>query len=124
MSKVKRRPQSHRAEVPMTSTAPTGRVLVVEDDRAFRHAISTFLREAGHETTEVADGHAALAAVTDRPFDVMLLDIGLPGISGLDVLREVQNLATPPRVVMITADDTSETLLKAVRGQADRYVTK
>ena len=54
----------------------------------------------------------------------MLLDIGLPGMSGLDVLTEVQNLAAPPRVVMITADDTSETLLKAVRGQADRYVTK
>ena len=57
-------------------------------------------------------------------FDVILLDIGLPGISGLDVLAEVKRLDAPPRVVMITADDTSETLLKAVRGQADRYVTK
>ncbi len=54
----------------------------------------------------------------------MLLDVGLPDMSGLDVLAEVQNLATPPRVVMITADDTPETLLKAIRGQADRYVTK
>jgi DNA-binding response OmpR family regulator len=108
----------------MAPTGTGGRVLVVEDDRAFRHAISTFLHEAGHRITEVADGRAALAALADQPFDVILLDIGLPGISGLDVLSEVQNLSVPPRVVMITADDTSETLLQAVRRQADRYVTK
>jgi CheY-like chemotaxis protein/anti-sigma regulatory factor (Ser/Thr protein kinase) len=108
----------------MTPTAAVGRVLVVEDDRAFRHAISTFLREAGHHITEVSDGPAALAALTGQLFDVILLDIGLPGISGLDVLAEVKRLDAPPRVVMITADDTSETLLKAVRGRADRYVTK
>src|SRR6185295_4745574 len=58
------------------------------------------------------------------PFDVMLLDVGLPGMSGLDVLTEVRGLAAPPRVVMITADDTPQTLLKAVRGQADRFITK
>jgi DNA-binding response OmpR family regulator len=108
----------------MAPATATGRVLVVEDDRAFRHAIGMFLREAGHDATEVSDGPAALAALADRPFDVVLLDIGLPGISGLDVLTEIQNVAVPPRVVMMTADDTSESLLRAVRGQADRYVTK
>ena len=108
----------------MTPTAAGGRVLVVEDDRAFRHAISTFLREAGHDVTEVADGRTALAMLGGQPYDVMLLDIGLPDISGLEILEEVQRVPSPPRVVMITADDTSETLLKAVRGQADRYVTK
>lgn len=108
----------------MTPTAAGGRVLVVEDDRAFRHAISTFLREAGHDVTEVADGQKALAALAGQPYDLMLLDIGLPDISGLEVLAEAQRGPSPPHVVMITADDTSETLLKAVRGQADRYVTK
>jgi CheY-like chemotaxis protein/anti-sigma regulatory factor (Ser/Thr protein kinase) len=108
----------------MTPTAAGARVLVVEDDRAFRHAISTFLREAGHDVTEVADGRTALAMLAGQPYDVMLLDIGLPDISGLEILEEVQRLPSPPRVVMITADDTSETLLKAVRGQAERYVTK
>lgn len=108
----------------MMPTAAGGRVLVVEDDRAFRHAISTFLRDAGHEVTEIADGRNALAALAGQPYDVMLLDIGLPDISGLEVLAEVQGSSSPPRVVMMTADDTSETLLKAVRGQADRYVTK
>jgi CheY-like chemotaxis protein/anti-sigma regulatory factor (Ser/Thr protein kinase) len=108
----------------MVPTTAGRRVLVVDDDRAFRHAISTFLRDAGHATTEVSDGPAALAALAASPFDVLLLDIGLPGMSGLDVLSQLPQLSVFPRVVMITADDTSETLLKAARGQADRYVTK
>ena len=73
---------------------------------------------------QAADGRAALDALGGEAFDVLLLDVGLPDMSGLEVLAAVQKLATLPRVVMITADDTPETLLKAVRGQADRYITK
>jgi DNA-binding response OmpR family regulator len=102
----------------------SSRILVVDDDRGFRHAMSTLLEEAGHSVVQAADGFAALRELAGEAFDVMLLDVGLPGMSGLDVLTAVQVLAAPPRVVMITADDTSETLLKAVRGQADRYITK
>jgi two-component system KDP operon response regulator KdpE len=102
----------------------SSRILVVDDDRGFRHAMSTLLQEAGHSVVQAADGIAALRELAGEAFDVMLLDVGLPGMSGLDVLTAVQVLAAPPRVVMITADDTSETLLKAVRGQADRYITK
>ena len=54
----------------------------------------------------------------------MLLDIGLPGMSGLEVLAEARRIPTPPRVVMMTADDTPETLLKSFRGQAHRFVRK
>jgi DNA-binding response OmpR family regulator len=102
----------------------SSRILVVDDDRGFRHAMSVLLQEAGHTVVQAADGLAALRELAGEAFDVMLLDVGLPGMSGLDVLEAVQILAAPPRVVMITADDTSETLLKAVRGQADRYITK
>ena len=109
----------------MTSGAiAKSRVLVVDDDRGFRHAIGTLLQEAGHLVVQAADGRAALDALGGEAFDVVLLDVGLPDMSGLDVLAAVQNLATLPRVVMITGDDTPETLLKAIRGQADRYVTK
>ena len=109
----------------MTSqTRASNRILVVDDDRAFRHAMSVLLQEAGHSVVQAADGLSALRELAGEAFDVMLLDVGLPGMSGLDVLEAVQILAAPPRVVMITADDTSETLLKAVRGQADRYITK
>jgi len=102
----------------------SSRILVVDDDRGFRHGMSAILTDAGHVVLQAGDGPAALRALQDEPYDLMLLDVGLPGMSGLEVLAAVQSLAVPPRVVMITADDTSETLLKAVRGQADRFVTK
>jgi DNA-binding response OmpR family regulator len=109
----------------MTSSTPArGRILVVDDDRAFRLAMATILTESGHLVVQAADGLAALRELAGTSFDVMLLDVGLPGMSGLDVLPQVGNLAAPPRVVMVTADDTPETLLKAVRGQADRLITK
>jgi CheY-like chemotaxis protein/anti-sigma regulatory factor (Ser/Thr protein kinase) len=109
----------------MTSgTSATSRILVVDDDRAFRHALATLLAEAGHTIFEAADGPEALTLLAGHAIDVMLLDVGLPGMSGHDVLGHVQTLAAPPRVVVITADDTPEALLRAVRGQADRFITK
>ena len=58
------------------------------------------------------------------PFDLVLLDIGLPSMSGLDVLARVRELVAPPLVIVMTADDTSATLLEAVRRQAYRYLRK
>ncbi len=100
------------------------RVVVVDDDRALRHALSTLLREAGYDVVQASDGREALASLAREPADLILLDLGLPGMSGLDVLKELRALALPPRVVVITADDTPGTLLEAIRGQVDGYVTK
>jgi len=108
----------------MPSTAPRKVILVVDDDRAFRHVISTLLSDAGHTVRQAADGAEALALLDREPVDLMLLDIGLPGMNGLEVLAAVRARREPPRVVIVTSDDTPETLLKAVRGQADRYVRK
>jgi len=58
------------------------------------------------------------------PFDIALVDIGLPSMSGLDVLARARALADPPLVVVMTADDASETMLEAVRRQAYRYLRK
>ena len=74
---------------------------------------------------QASDGPGALAILAAaEPVNLMLLDLGLPGMGGLEVLARVRNLAAPPRVVVITADDTPGTLLEAIRGQADGYVTK
>jgi CheY-like chemotaxis protein/anti-sigma regulatory factor (Ser/Thr protein kinase) len=100
------------------------RILLVDDDRAFRHAIGTILADAGHDVVPAADGPEALVCLDRGPVDLMLLDIGLPGMSGLDVLARIAALPTRPRVLVVTADDTPETLLKAVSGQADRFVRK
>ena len=100
------------------------RVLVVDDDRTLRHALAGLLSEAGHTVEIAGDGPEALAKLAHGAFDIVLLDIGLPGMSGLDVLTRIGELAAPPLAIVMTADDTPETLLQAVRRQAYRYLRK
>jgi CheY-like chemotaxis protein/anti-sigma regulatory factor (Ser/Thr protein kinase) len=109
----------------MTTSAPVARrVLVVDDDAALRHAITALLEQTGYRTEQAADGPDALRKLQLQPIDLLLLDIGLPGMNGLDVLAQTRAQPAPPRVVMMTADDTPETLLQSFRGQADRFIRK
>ena len=101
------------------------RILLVDDDRGLRHALSAFLQEAGHQVESVSDGPDALERLGgDTAFDLMVLDIGLPSMNGLDVLARARALPSPPLVIVMTSDDTSATLLEAVRRQAFRYLRK
>jgi CheY-like chemotaxis protein/anti-sigma regulatory factor (Ser/Thr protein kinase) len=106
------------------STRAKRQILVVDDDRALRHALSTILEEAGHIVFQASARPEALARLASVATDLILLDLGLPGMGGMEVLARVGALVSPPRVVVVTADDTPETLLKAIRGQVDGYVTK
>jgi CheY-like chemotaxis protein/anti-sigma regulatory factor (Ser/Thr protein kinase) len=105
-------------------TATRGRILIVDDDRALRHALTELLEDAGHTVDQAADGFDALTRLERGAFDIVLLDIGLPDMNGLDVLAHARAAASPPIVVMMTADDTPETLLAAARRQAYRYLRK
>ena len=100
------------------------RVLVVDDDRTLRHALSTMLNTAGISVAEAADGVSALSQIQSRQFDLVILDLGLPRIGGLDVLSEIQTLSSPPKVIIVTADDTPATVLQAIRDHAYQYVVK
>src|SRR5206468_11333537 len=100
---------------PTASSAP--HVLVVDDDGALRHALTSLLDQAGYRTDQASDGSEALRKLQQHPVDLVLLDIGLPGVNGLDVLAHARSQAAPPRVVMMTADDTPETLLQSFRAQ-------
>jgi len=100
------------------------RILVVEDDRATRHLIGGVLRKAGFSVTTVQDGAGAVRLVRSKPFDLMLLDIWMPRMNGLEVLAKLRDTPARPRVVVMTSDDTPETLLQAVREHAHHYVKK
>src|SRR5438093_4818219 len=67
----------------VTTTTPGGRVLIVDDDKALRHALAVLLQDAGYQTEQAGDGPEALDALGRQTVDCMLLDIGLPGMSGL-----------------------------------------
>ena len=108
----------------MTTTAPVRHVLVVDDDRAFRHAVAALLQKVGYGTAQAGDGIDALAQLRHDRVDLVLLDIGLPGMNGLEVLAEARRLPAPPRIVIITSDDTPGALMASFRGQADRFVRK
>ena len=109
----------------MPQSSRTQRILLVDDDRGLRHVLSALLQEAGHRVESAGDGPEALEMLGEgSSFDLVLLDIGLPSMSGLDVLARVRELPSPPLVIVMTADDTSATLLEAVRRQAYRYLRK
>jgi CheY-like chemotaxis protein/anti-sigma regulatory factor (Ser/Thr protein kinase) len=105
-------------------TATPWSILLVDDDAELRDVLATLLTSAGHLVHHAGDGPEALAILESAQFDIVLLDINLPTMNGLDVLSLVRALPRPPLVVMMTADDTSEPLLEAVKLQAFRYLRK
>lgn len=108
----------------MDAKPATRPILVVDDDAGIRHLLVDLLKRAGHAVDEAISGEEAIERLDGGAYHIVLLDIGLPGVSGLDVLAHAKALAAPPIVIMMTADDTTETLLAAVRGQAYRYIRK
>jgi CheY-like chemotaxis protein/anti-sigma regulatory factor (Ser/Thr protein kinase) len=100
------------------------RILVVDDDKSTRHVLRSILAGAGFSISVAQDGVAALEALRSQRFDLMLLDVWMPRMNGLDLLEKLRTLEARPRVVVMTSDDAPETLLKAVRQQAFRYVHK
>ena len=100
------------------------RILLVDDDRGLRHVLSTLLTGVGHSVKAVGDGPEAIALLGPGQFHILLVDIGLPSMSGLEVLAHARASVNPPVAIVMTADDTPETLLEAVRGQAYRFVRK
>ena len=100
------------------------RILVVDDDRITRHILRRVLSDDGFETTVAKDGVEALKALRGRKFDLLLLDVWMPRMNGLELLAKIRRRKTKPRVVVMTTDDAPRTLLEAVREHAFRYVHK
>ncbi len=102
-----------------------GRVLVVEDDDAYRRLLVAELGDYGFPVDGVGDGHAALLAVEATSPAVVLLDIRLPGLGGIDVLRKLATSgAGGPQVVMLTGHGTIDTAIEAMKLGAYDYLTK
>src|SRR5262245_25065260 len=100
------------------------KVLIVDDEPAVRWALAEALRGWDYETVEAETGAATLAAlVTERPM-AALLDINLPDISGLDLLREIKRRSPKTAVIMITAETLYENAVAALRGGADDFIGK
>jgi DNA-binding response OmpR family regulator len=100
------------------------RILVVEDDALLGDAIQAGLKQAGFAVDWVKDGAQADQALSTEPYDASVLDIGLPRLSGLDVLRRLrQRKATTP-VLLLTARDTVDDRIQGLDSGADDYLVK
>ena len=100
------------------------RILVVDDSQTTRHLIRGILKNAGYHVAVAKDGVAALAMLRKSKVDLVLCDIWMPRMNGLDMLAKLRARRKSPRAIVMTSDDTPETLLKAVRQQAFQYVHK
>ncbi|MDP7542321.1 MAG: response regulator transcription factor [Acidimicrobiales bacterium] len=101
----------------------TIRVLVVEDEQSFVDALTVGLRREGFEVEVATDGVAALEAFDRSPPDIVLLDLMLPRLSGLDVCREIRTRSQVP-VIMVTAKGTEVDTVVGLEIGADDYMTK
>ena len=100
------------------------RLLVVDDEEAARYGIRRALEAFGHEIVEADSAEAARALMRDRKFDLLLLDVNLPGISGLEFLNELQTESEAPLVIIITAHGSERLAVQAVKSGAYDYISK
>ena len=100
------------------------RILLVEDDRMIAEGVRKALRGEGFAVDWVQDGEAALNAVSGEPYDLVLLDLGLPKRDGLDVLRTLRKRALSVPVLIVTARDAVADRVKGLDAGADDYLVK
>jgi len=99
------------------------RIMVVEDEESFSEALSFMLKREGYEVEVASDGNEALEAFEQRGADLILLDLMLPGVSGLEVCRIIRTKSQVP-IIMLTAKDGEIDKVVGLEIGADDYVTK
>ena len=101
-----------------------GNVLIIDDEAVLRHTLSRLLQTVGCQVTAASDGREALDLMKDTKFDVVYLDIHLPGVNGLEVLKEIRCQDTALPVILLTGHATLQSALEAIRLGATDYLLK
>jgi two-component system, OmpR family, KDP operon response regulator KdpE len=100
------------------------RILVVDDEPAIRRALRPPLMELGFQVAEASRGEEALQTLRAAPYDVVLLDLNMPGIGGMETLRRIRAFAPRLPILMLTVRDQEEDKVEALDRGADDYITK
>src|SRR6202046_1299544 len=104
--------------------SPTGSVLIIDDEAEIRESLQTLLEMEGFEVESAISGEDGLSQMADRPFDLVLLDLTLPGRDGMDILSEIRSHDSRLPVIMITAFGTVENAVRAMQVGATNFVQK
>ena len=115
---------TERIPTPKGTDRPTPRVLVVDDERSMRELLSIVLKREGYDVVLAESGRSALAALERAPFDLLISDIKMPDMSGVDVLRAAKRIDADILGIMITAFASTETAIEAMRLGACDYLSK
>lgn len=99
------------------------KILVVEDDRAVRNLISTALQINDYEYDLAIDGKNALQLMTSNKYDIVFIDLGLPDIDGIEIIKKFRNFSTTP-IIVISARTNDEDKIEALDAGADDFLTK
>ncbi len=124
MAESGRQPSTSDEDGAAASPRPeTASLLVVEDDERIRASLRLALRDEGYAVQDVADAAGALEHLADSTPDLILLDVLLPGMSGLELCRTIRRTSAVP-IIMVTARDDSHDVVAGLEAGADDYVTK
>jgi DNA-binding NtrC family response regulator len=99
-------------------------ILIVDDDRAFRLSTAELLRQDGYEVRTVADAQQAVDALREQPFDLVLLDLRMPGVDGMQVIETLRQWGEGIPILMISGFGTVEAAVQALHLGADDFLTK
>jgi two-component system KDP operon response regulator KdpE len=99
-------------------------ILIVDDETNLRHALRTSLTASGFAVEEARTGEEAVEFVREHPFDLVLLDINMRGISGVEACRRIRGFAQNTGIVMVTVRDSEDDKVRALEAGADDYITK
>ncbi len=114
--------------VPTNSQAagsdPLPRILIVDDEAAIRESLETLLSMEGYAVESVENGELGLERIAEQPFDLVLLDLALPGRNGIEILATLREREANLPVIMITAFGTVDNVVDAIRGGAQNFVQK
>jgi two-component system KDP operon response regulator KdpE len=100
------------------------KVLIADDDPAMRRSLYTALNAAGHIVDEARDGEQAVRMFRERPTDLVLLDVNMPGIGGIEACCRIRAAMPSVGIVMITVRDSEDDIIQALEAGADDYLTK
>src|SRR5947208_14609488 len=108
----------------LPANSPPARLLIVDDDEQLAQALARRFQRLGYAATLVNSGEQALETAGQHAFDVVLLDLHLPGLDGLEVLAKLKELHPELEVILLTAHGSIETAIEAMRKGAYDYLTK
>jgi DNA-binding NtrC family response regulator len=106
------------------SSPPAARILIVDDDRAQRSLLETFLQAQGYATRTAGSGEAALQLLAEEKFTMIISDVRMPGISGLEMSRRVRQKHPEMPVLLVTAFADIRSAVTAMRDGAVNYLAK